>query len=76
MFSENKINKKCFVQAPKNLTVFSWGYDYSDLNFFFIPSDFHYPWENFLFLQTSIPLSLGEPVENQFLKMGDEKMGP
>lgn len=67
MPSENKINKKCFVQVPKNLTMFSWDYnDYSGFKIFFF----------LIFLETSIPLSLGESVENQFLKMGDEEMGP
>lgn len=66
MSSENKVNKKSFVQVPKHLTMFSWGYnDYSGFNIF-----------SFLFLQTSIPLSLGEPVENQFLETGNEEMGP
>lgn len=68
MPSENKINKKSFVQVPKNLTMFSW--DYNDYSGFKIFCFF------LIFLETSIPLSLGEPVENQFLKMGDEEMGP
>lgn len=55
--------KKFCYQLPN--TTFSWGYN--DYSGFYVL---------FLYLQTSIPLSLGKSVENKFLKVDGEEMGP